>query len=246
MSSLILRLLLVLLLCGVAAAVVLSLRRRYRFPPSVVLGPPPLSLPEERGVRWRVLFDKSARFAEALELRNRIHGLVAQQRQRRGEGVPLDDRHAELLEGVDTLLDRIAHHLSVLDQTETHLATYDAVRHGEKEEELRSRLIRAEDGDARVLLQASLNQLERQRAMRAAIRARGERLLSGVDHTIIQLQAVHLDLIDVFSAGAQSDDGQLVVLRQRLRQLAEELGRGAQENDEFARLLLEEDVVHSR
>lgn len=223
---------LLLFLVGVPLGMIRSLRRR-RSQDDLLPGKgrKPELLPE-RG--WAKLAEKSERFRETLQVREWIVSLVVGQEQ--------DSRFAELLEEVDCLIDRIAHNLRVLEQTETHLAAFDPAHLADKEADLRHRQDRAQDEDARRFIGASLYQLERQRSTRKAIRARAERLFSSVDHSLIQLQAVHLDLINVVSAGIHSGAGQLVIIKERIRDLGEELGMGAMENDEFASLLISDEV----
>ncbi len=178
---------------------------------------------------WADVASRNERFREALAVRDRILSLVS--------GREDDDRFRELIAEIDRLVDRIAHHILVLEQTRAHLAAFDPERMADKEADLRHRLSKTSDPDAQRLIEASLAQLEHQERMSRGIRARMERLWSGVEHSIIQLEAVHLDLINVSSAGVQTV--QVHSIKERIRDLAEELGMDAVADDEFAHMVIE-------
>ncbi|MDY0059244.1 MAG: hypothetical protein RBU45_05490 [Myxococcota bacterium] len=223
-----LRFLLFLLLMGVVAFLTLSLYGHRRSPARL--------LATGREGRWRELAAQHPRFGEALAVRDGIRTLLGAC----GEE-DRDPRLVELAEKVDLLLERIAAHLTVLAQVDLQLVSFEPARLQERADELLQRRAQAGDDDTRRLLSASLHEVERQLHLRDQVRIRRERLLSSVEHTVLQLQAVHLDLVNVFSAGTQRDAGQIQLLRKRVSGLLEELGRTAEEAEEFARLHLEEE-----
>ncbi len=233
MARIVLFLLLLLFIVGVPWGILRSLRAAKEPEPRRPPPPDPAGLPPG----WRELGERDPRFAEALQTRARILSLVTSQRE------ASDGRYADLLSEVDRLVGRIASNLEVLAQTERHLAAFDPAQLQARGAALRTRLEASHDTDARRLIEASLHEIEEQAALRDGIVARSERLASGVEHSSLQLAAVHLDLINVLSAGAQSEAGQLATIKERIRSLAEDLNHGALEQDEFARLVLDEELA---
>ncbi len=237
MTRIVLFVLLLVFLVGVPWGIISSLRnqRRRREEEEGAGGSPrPGSVPVKPP--WAKLARRSPRFAEALAVRERIVTLVQAQQD---SDAP---RYGDLLSEVDRLTERMASNLNVMHQLETHLAAFDPVRIGRRKEALGQRLAQARDADAKRLLEASLAQLDEQMQTRDSIQARGERLLSTIDHSVIQLEAVHLDLINVLSAGVQSDSGQVAHIKERIRDLAEEMGMDADQNDELAHLVIEDQI----
>lgn len=240
MTRIVLFVLLLVFLIGVPWGIISSLRkegrpRRDEEDPDQPLDGRHASLKPE----WAALAAGSPRFAEALAVRARIMALVEAQADSEAP------RYGELRAEVDRLTERMAHNLRVMRQLETHLAAFNPTRIEQRKEALRGRLAQARDADARRLIESSLSQLDEQVSTREAIQARGERLLSSVEHSTIQLEAVHLDLINVLSAGVQSDSGQVARIKERIRDLAEEMGMDAEQNDELAHIMLEDQIGRS-